>query len=86
MADEPFFGWHLHLVCDAHGIPISFDLLPACWDELVPVQSLRVDLPAGSQVVADKGYISDPDQQLAYIVLFPNNGATWQATPLKMPV
>ncbi len=26
---EYFFGWHLHLVCDANGIPISFELLPA---------------------------------------------------------
>ncbi len=41
--DEHFFGWQLHLVGDAHGIPVSFDLLPACWDERVPVQSLLVD-------------------------------------------
>ncbi len=26
---EYVFGWHLHLVCDQHGIPVSFDLLPA---------------------------------------------------------
>ena len=65
--DEHCFGWQLHLVCDAHGIPVSFDLLPARWDELNPLQHLLAPLPEGSQVVADKGSISDRDQQLAYI-------------------
>jgi hypothetical protein len=27
--EEHFFGWHLHLVCDAQGAPVAFDLLPA---------------------------------------------------------
>ena len=62
-----YFGWQLHLVCDAAGIPVAFDLLPAQWDELTLVQDLLSALPAGSVVVADKGYISDLDQQLAYI-------------------
>ncbi|KAB2902266.1 MAG: hypothetical protein F9K27_17400 [Anaerolineae bacterium] len=35
---EAFFGWQLHLVCDVFGVPVAFDLLPARWDELVPVQ------------------------------------------------
>ena len=47
---ECFYGWHLHLVCDQHGIPVSYDLLPK-----------------RSHVVVAKGYISDKDQQLAYI-------------------
>lgn len=64
---QHFFGWHLHLVCDAQGIPVAFDWLPARWDELVAVQYLLADLPPGSQVVADKGYISVTDQQLAYV-------------------
>lgn len=63
---ERFFGWHLHLVCDRHGIPISFDLLPAKLDELVPLQYLVAVLPDGSQVVADKGYISQKEQLLAW--------------------
>jgi len=64
---EYFFGWHLPLVCDANGIPISFELLPARWDELVPVQHLLAPLPAGSVVVADKGYISQKDELFAYL-------------------
>ena len=64
---EYFFGWHLHLVCDADGIPITFELLPARWDELVPIQHLLAPLPAGSQVVADKGYISYKDQLAAFL-------------------
>jgi hypothetical protein len=64
---EHYFGWQLHLVCDATGVPAAFDILPARWDELVPVQHLLADLPEGSQVVADKGYISSKDELLAYV-------------------
>ncbi len=64
---EWYFGWQLHLVCDATGIPITFELLPARWDELTLVQDLLTPLPEGSSVVADKGYISHQDQQLSYI-------------------
>ncbi|HEX3054397.1 MAG TPA: hypothetical protein VHP83_27325 [Aggregatilineaceae bacterium] len=42
---EHYFGWQLHLVCDVYGVPVAFDLLPAAWDELVPVQDLLADLP-----------------------------------------
>ncbi len=64
---EWYFGWQLHLVCDAAGVPVTFELLPAKWDELTLVQDLLCPLPEGSVVVADKGYISDLDQQLSYI-------------------
>ena len=65
--DEHYFGWQLHLVCDANGVPFRFQVLPARWDELVPVQELLADLPEGSQVVADKGYISQKDELLVYV-------------------
>lgn len=64
---EHFCGWCLHLVCDTDGVPVAFELLPARWDELVPVQHLLADLPPGSQVVADKGYISYKDELLTYL-------------------
>lgn len=62
---EAYFGWQLHLVCDVFGVPVAFDLLPARWDELVPVQYLLSTLPDASQVIADKGYISAYDCLLA---------------------
>lgn len=65
--DEHYFGWQLHLVCTAEGIPVAFQLLPARWDELVGVQDLLATLPEGSVVVADKGYISQKDEVLAYV-------------------
>lgn len=64
---EFYFGWQLHLLCDAAGIPVTFELLPAKWDELTLVQDMLSPLPEGSAVVGDKGYISDLDQQLSYI-------------------
>jgi len=63
---EHYYGWQLHLVCDATGVPVAFELLPAAWDELVLVQDLLATLPEGSQVVADKGYVSQKDELLAY--------------------
>lgn len=61
-----YFGFQLHLVCDTRGIPVAFEVLPARWDELCPLQYLLADLPEQSDVVADKGYISDYDWRLAY--------------------
>lgn len=63
---EHYFGWQLHLVCDAAGVPVAFELLPAACDELVPIQELLAALPKGSQVVADKGYVSQKDELMAY--------------------
>ena len=86
---EYFFGWCLHLVCDAQGIPVTFDLLPARWDELVPVQHLLAELPEGAVVVADKGYISYKDEIMVYLKVafawFPNTAKTCAVTAGKTP-
>ena len=58
---EKFFGWRLHLICTAGGIPVAFDLLPAAEHDLTPIHELTVGLPAGASVLGDKGYISAPD-------------------------
>jgi hypothetical protein len=60
---EKFFGWRLHLICTADGIPVSFDLLPASEQDLTPIHELTFALPAGSVVFGDKGYVSDPDAE-----------------------
>jgi hypothetical protein len=64
---ERYYGWQLHLLVDTDGHPVSFELLPAAWDELTHVQDLLAVLPEGSIVVADKGYISQLDELLAYL-------------------
>lgn len=58
---EKFFGWRLHLICTATGVPTSFEVLPAAEQDLTPIHELTAELPEGSAVFADKGYISDPD-------------------------
>ena len=60
---EKFFGWRLHLICTAEGIPVSFDLLPASEHDLTPIHELTVNLPDGATVFGDKGYISADDAQ-----------------------
>lgn len=58
---EKFFGWRLHLVCTADGVPVTFDLLPAAEHDLTPIHELTAHLPAGATVFGDKGYISTDD-------------------------
>lgn len=58
---EKFFGWRLHLICTASGIPVSFDLLPASEQDLNPIHELNFALPEGATIFADKGYISEKD-------------------------
>lgn len=36
---EKFFGWRLHLICTADGIPVAFDMLPAAQQDLTPFMS-----------------------------------------------
>lgn len=62
--DERFFGWRLHLVCSADGLPVAFDVMPAAWHDLTGVQWLTAELPAGSTVLGDKAYNSDLDETL----------------------
>ena len=52
---EKFFGWRLHLICTAEGIPVSFDLLPASEHDLTPIHELTYNLPEGAAVFGDKG-------------------------------
>jgi Transposase DDE domain len=59
---EKFFGWRLHLIVTPEGIPVSFDLLPACCHDLTPVHELMERLPSGATVYADKGYNSADDE------------------------
>jgi hypothetical protein len=61
-----YWGWQLHLVCDIHGVPVHFEVLPAAWDELTATPHLLADLPPGSQVLADEGYVSLPEAVALY--------------------
>lgn len=58
---EKFFGWRLHLICTAAGIPVAFDLLPASAHDLTPLHELAFALPSGASLFGDKGYVSHAD-------------------------
>jgi hypothetical protein len=58
---EKFFGWRLHLICTAEGIPVAFDLLPAAEHDLTAIHELTNGLPTGATVFGDKAFISEPD-------------------------
>lgn len=64
---EKFFGWRLHLICTREGIPVSFDMLPAAEHDLTPVHELTADLPTGTAVFGDKGYLSEPDSTSIFL-------------------
>jgi hypothetical protein len=59
---EKFFGWRLHLVCTADGVPVAFDLLPGALHDLTPVHELTFGLPEGANAYADKAYNSAKDE------------------------
>ena len=58
---EKFFGWRMHLVCTPAGVPVRFAMLPAALHDLTPLHELLWELPAGTWVVGDKGYLSAAD-------------------------
>jgi len=59
---EKFFGWRLHLVCTATGVPVAAVLLPASYHDLTPIHELLYGLPRGAWVYADKAYNSATDE------------------------
>ena len=59
---EKFFGWRLHLVCTAAGVPVAFELLPGGLHDLTPVHELTYGLPADASAYADKAYNSRQDE------------------------
>lgn len=58
---EKFFGWRLHLVCDAQGVPVSYSLVEASYHDLTPLHELSYALPQGAVLYGDKGYLSADD-------------------------
>jgi hypothetical protein len=56
--ETTIFGWRLHLIVSAAGIPVSFQLLPASFHDLTPIYELTWVLPAGAVLYGDKAYIS----------------------------
>jgi hypothetical protein len=58
---EKFFGWRLHLICTAGGVPVAFDLLPASEHDLTALHELAFVLPEGATLFGDKGFISEAD-------------------------
>jgi len=58
---EKFFGWRLHLVCSADGVPVAFELLPASLHDLTPLHELAFGLPFGATLFGDKAYLCQDD-------------------------
>jgi hypothetical protein len=58
---EKFFGWRLHLICTANGLPVAFEMLPAARQDLTAIHELAFILPPGARLFGDKGFISAAD-------------------------
>lgn len=61
--DEKYFGWKLHLICTADGMPVAFSLVPAACHDLTPIHELSYELPTDARLLGDKGYNSAADEQ-----------------------
>ncbi len=59
---ERFFGWRLHLIGTAGGVPVACDLLPGGLHDLTPIHELCHGLPEGASVYGDKGYNAAADE------------------------
>ena len=59
---EKFFGWRLHLICNAAGQPVSFSLLPGAYHDLTAIHELTFNLPDGASVFGDKAFNSADDE------------------------
>ena len=59
---EQCFGWRLHLVCTAAGVPVAFELLPGGLHDLTPVHELTYGLPRNASAYADKAYNAAADE------------------------
>jgi hypothetical protein len=59
---EKFFGWRLHLVCTAEGVPVSFALIEGAHHDLTAIHELCFVLPEGAKVYGDKAFNSADDE------------------------
>lgn len=59
---EKFFGWRLHFVCSAEGVPVSFALAEGAHHDLSAVHELCFVSPEGAKVYADKAFNSADDE------------------------
>ncbi len=51
-----FYGLRVHLVISKTGQPVEFLLAPGAWNDCRVLKALRLDLPEGSTLYADKIY------------------------------
>jgi hypothetical protein len=58
--NERYFGWKLHLVCDASGIPIRFVVRPARLHDTTAVDDLAWTVPFGTVSLGDRGSVREP--------------------------
>ncbi|MBC8084586.1 MAG: transposase [Hymenobacter sp.] len=59
---EYFYGYKVYLITAADGRLVEFDFTPGSLSDTVAFQLLAFDLPAGSEVFADKAYNCYPQE------------------------
>lgn len=60
---EYFFGFRLHLITNAGGLPVSLEILPASYHDLTPIYELTAPLKNNSIVIGDKAFNSKEDEK-----------------------
>lgn len=57
-----FYGLRIHLVCTASGRPVEIALAPGGVADIVVFRTLVRELPAGSRLIGDRGYLSAEEE------------------------
>ena len=57
---QTYFGFKVHAITTSAGAVQAFEITPAKVDERIALEDLSLVVKAGSVIIADKGYISEP--------------------------
>ena len=59
-----FYGYNIHLLCTADGIPVEYTFLPGSRHDSNALKQMPLHVPPGSRIYADSGYTNYSIEQM----------------------
>ena len=59
-----FYGYNIHLLCTADGIPVEYTFLPGSRHDSNALKQMPLYVPSGSRIYADSGYTNYSIEQM----------------------